>query len=67
MSIPRDCAHISSTSNSQHCWILHLRPFAYPVALRVAGNCFAKFKTCQTLSHGQTDATTLNIVGLTLL
>ena len=43
-----------------------LGPFAHPVA-RVVRSCCAKFETGQTFSYAQTDATTPNIVGPTML
>ena len=56
--------------NIVECYML--LPFAHPVEcccmlLRVAGRCCAKLETGQTFSHLQTDTTTPNTVGPTML
>ena len=55
--------------NSEHCCMLHVLSVCLPccMLLCVAGSCCAKFETGQMFSCVQTDATTPNIVGPTML
>ena len=52
-------------NNSQHCSMFYVASVCTPCCMlsRVVGICCAKFKTGQTFSYTQTDATTPNNIG----
>ena len=56
-------------NNSQHCCILH-NAFVFTsccMLSRVVGSCCVRFETGQTFNYLQTDATSPNIIGPTML
>jgi len=56
-------------NNSQHCCILHVA-FVFTsccMLSSVVGSCCVRFETCQTFNYLQTDATSPNIIGPTML
>ena len=75
--LKRNCFHLIPVqtdatllaNNSQHCWMLNVASVCTPCCkfLRVVKKCCAKFETGQTFSNVNTDATTPNRVGLTML